>query len=80
MKITDGKKTVEIEIREWNGTGWNPDWSEDYFIAGSLPYDEETETYIVADVDYCIDYATDTDNPDSAVYDSPDMKVFVTEL
>ena len=27
MKITDGKKTVEIKIQRWNGSGYDPDWN-----------------------------------------------------
>ena len=63
MKITDGKKTVEIKIQRWNGNGYDPDWSEDYFDAGSLPYDEESGAYTVPDVDYCSDMAM-SENPD----------------
>lgn len=37
MKITDGKKTVEIKIRYWNGSGYGPDCSKGYFDAGTLP-------------------------------------------
>lgn len=87
MKITDGKKTVEIEIKRWNGSGYDPDWSIDYFGAGSLPYDEETETYTVDDVDYCIDMAKSTGedgaccryNDDGEVVPDDDMIVFVTD-
>lgn len=25
MKLTDGKKTVEIKIQRWNGSGYDPD-------------------------------------------------------
>lgn len=57
MKMTDGKRTVLILIHRWNGSGWDPDCSLDYFEAGALPYDEETDTYTVEDVDYCIDMA-----------------------
>ena len=62
MKITDGKKTVSIKLTTWNGTGYDPDWSNDFFNAGSLPYDEETDTYTVEDVDYCIEQAMDWKN------------------
>ena len=41
MKITDGKRTVEINIMTWNGAGCGPDWAGEYFNAGALPYDEE---------------------------------------
>lgn len=87
MKITDGKKTVEIEIKRWNGSGYDPDWSEDYFCAGSLPYDEKTDIYRVDDVDYCIAMAESTDdegacfryNEDGDIVPDEDMMVFVTE-
>lgn len=80
MKITDGKKTVEIRIQKWNGSGYDPDWSNDYFTAGSLPYDEETDTYAVDDVDYCIDMAkSELAEEDSEFYDE-DMTVFVNEI
>lgn len=57
MKITDGKKTVEIRMMVWEGNGYSPDWSLDFFEASSLPYNDETDTYTVDDVDYCIDQA-----------------------
>ena len=57
MKITDGKKTVEIRMMVWEGNGYSPDWCLDFFEAGSLPYNDETDTYTVDDVDYCIDQA-----------------------
>lgn len=59
MKITDGKKTVEIKMIVWDETRYTPDWSADFFQAGSLPYNEYTDTYTVKDVDYCIDQALD---------------------
>lgn len=88
MKLTDGKKTVEIKIQRWNGSGYDPDWSADYFAAGSLPYNVETDTYTVEDVDYCIETANEA-SEDGACgkYDEngdlvrdEDMFVFVEEL
>ena len=58
-RLTDGKRTVEIEMARWTGTGFNPDWSADFFEVGHLPYDEETDTYTVQDVEYCIEQAID---------------------
>lgn len=89
MKMTDGKKTVEIKIQRWNGNGYDPDWSADYFDAGSLPYNEETGTYTVEDVDYCIEMATSADEEGAcSKYDEEtceyvrdeDMVVDVVEL
>ena len=51
-RFTDGNKTVEISIQRWNGSGWGPDWSEDFFNVGSLDYDEDLEAYQVWSVEY----------------------------
>lgn len=59
MKITDGKKTVDIRMMAWEGSGYSPDWSTDFFNAGLLEYDRENDVYIVDDVDYCIEQAED---------------------
>jgi hypothetical protein len=87
MKITDGKKTVEIKIMKWNGNGYDPDWSMDYFEAGSLPYNEETDCYTVEDVDYCIEMAKSADedgacgmvNEEGEIARDEDMVVVVEE-
>lgn len=84
MKITDGNRTVEIRIQRWNGSGYDPDWSNDFFEAGSLPYDEENETYTVDDVEYCIEMANTearmTVNEDGEDVIDEDMCVFVEEI
>lgn len=88
MKLTDGKKTVEIKIQRWNGSGYDPDWSADYFAAGSLPYNDETDTYTVEDVDYCIEMANSASedgacgkyDEDGNIVRDEDMFVFVDEL
>jgi hypothetical protein len=59
VRLTDGKKTVEIEMTIWDGCNYSPDWSGDFFEVGGLPYDEETDTYTVHDVDCCIEQAED---------------------
>lgn len=59
MKLTDGKRTVKITMHTFDGTDLGPDWSQDFFEAGCLPYDDETDAYFVKDVDYCIDMAED---------------------
>ena len=88
MKITDGKRTVEINIMTWNGTGYGEDWAEEYFDAGALPYDEEKDAYTVQDVQYCIDMAEDTGeegarckyNDYGELVPDDDTEVLVTEL
>lgn len=61
-RLTDGKRTVEISMANWDGSQWSPDWSSDFFAVGSLEYNDETEAYCVQNVDYCIDYAMDWKN------------------
>lgn len=60
MKITDGKRTVEIEMKVWDDTSnnYSPDWSNDFFVAGTLETTEDG-AHIVDDVQYCIDQAED---------------------
>lgn len=77
MKITDGKKTVEIRVQYWNGSGYGPDCSKGYFGTGTLPYNEETDTYTVDAVDHCIDMANAASCDFVRDYG---MCVFVTEL
>jgi hypothetical protein len=83
MKITDGKKTVDIKLVIWEGTQYSPEWTADFLDAGGLPYDEETETYTVQDVDYVIDQAMDWKNSEGDFRDdvpNPNNEVIVEEL
>lgn len=58
-KLQDGTRTIEIELKVWQGSGYSPDWSKDFFEVGNLPYNDETDAYTVEDVQYCIDQAND---------------------
>lgn len=92
MKICDGVRAIDIEIKKWNGSGYDPDWSQDYFTAGCLPsYDTPSgeHVYKVGSVQYAIDMAKSTDeegacaiNVDEDGNPDPDgdMCVFVEEL
>ena len=71
MKLTDGKRVVEIRMQVWNGNGYDPDWSNDFFEAGGLPFNEEVDAHIVADVDYCIEQAQDWENKQGDYADVP---------
>ena len=63
MKMTDGKRTIDIQMKVWNGSGYGPDWSIDFFDAGSLPRNEDGVD-VVDDVDYCIDQAREWEAED----------------
>ena len=84
MKMTDGKKTIEIEMKSWNGSGYTADWSLDFFNAGGLEYDEDTDIFIVDDVDHCVEQANDCINHVGDFFDgepaSEDDFVFVTDI
>lgn len=60
MKMTDGHKTITITMQEWNGSGYGPDFSQDFFDGAR--YDRELDCYVVPDVDYCVDQAFDYKN------------------
>ena len=82
MRITDGKKAVDIKLTTWTGTGYATEWTADFLEAGSLPYDELTETFTVADVDYIIDQANDWKNSTGDFRDdvpNPNNEVLIKE-
>ena len=74
-KLTDGNRTVEITMCNWTGSGYTPDWSNDFFVVGTLPYDDESNAYRVPDVDYCVDQAMDWQRGVGDYYDDvvPDV-------
>jgi len=74
MKITDGKRTIEIRMMIWQGSGYSPEWSNDFFDAGLLPFDEEIGVYTVPDVEYCIDAAQEWESEEE------NNTVFVDEI
>lgn len=84
MKITDGKRTVEIRMMVWTGTGYSPDWSNDFFDAGCLNCSEEG-IHIVPDVGWCIEQAQDWcnqrgDYADDGIPDPEDRYVEVSDI
>lgn len=58
-RLTDKTRTVEITMCEWTGSGYTPDWSNDFFQVGVLQYSADRDAYIVADVEYCAEQAED---------------------
>ena len=84
-RLTDGRKIAEITMNVWDGTGYTPDFSLDFFEVGALPYDEKMDAYVVDDVDYCVEYAMDWKNSKGDFYDdepNPDnnVDVYVEEI
>lgn len=62
MKITDGKKLVDVTMKVWNGSGYGPDWANDFFNSGCLEFDDDINAFMVDDVDYCIEQMEDWKN------------------
>lgn len=84
-RLIDNDKAVEISICEWDeeNSQYGPDWSADFFEVGGLKTVEDPElAYIVDDVDYCIEYASDmvAGVGDFAGESQPNQFVDVTEL
>lgn len=85
IRLIDNNKAVEISIRAWDdeNTQYGPDWAADFFEVGLLkPVEDEESTYVVDDVDYCIEYANDmvAGEGDFAGEPQPNQFVDVTEL
>ena len=67
-----------------NGNQYSPDWSNDFFEVGVLPYNEDADAYTVPDVDYCVDMANDWQKGIGDFYgdesDPENKAVFVEEV
>lgn len=72
VRIKDDSRTVEITMKVWHGNGYSEDYAHEFFEIRSLPYDEETDTYSVQDVDYCIEQAVEWARIGNLSQDSPD--------
>lgn len=69
MKITDNKRTIDIQIRRWNADSWNPGWGGDCseaLIDESFHWDDESQAWVVDDVQDVIDYAEEQAAIDNA--------------
>lgn len=75
-KLTDGKRSVGIRMMVWSGTGYSPDWSNDFFEVGMLSTVEigPDILYCVPDVAYCIEQAQEWAKEDE------NNEVFVDDL
>ena len=49
------RKTIELEMRVWNGFDYDPAFEDEFFDVGGLEYDANEDAYIVEDVEYLID-------------------------
>lgn len=58
-KFTDGTITKCITMKVWMDGQWSPSFEADFFEVRGLPYDEESDTYKVDDVEYLIEQAND---------------------
>lgn len=58
-RFTDGKRTIEITMETLSN---HQSFEEEFYEIGGLEYDEDTNTYKVADVDYLVEQAEDMYN------------------
>lgn len=73
MKITDGKRTVEVLMKEWSPVeqGYLPDVTSDLLIDSSSVYDAINEVWTVPSVQDVLDYCQEWENedPDNHYFD-----------
>ncbi len=72
MKMTDGKKLVEVTMKIWDGSGYGPDWANEFFETAGLEFDGEVGAFMVNDVDYCIEQMEDWKNCTNDYIDDED--------
>lgn len=72
MKMTDGKKLVQVTMKIWNGSGYGPDWANEFFETAGLEFDGEVDAFMVDDVDYCIEQMEDWKNCTNDYIDDED--------
>ena len=60
-RLHDGKKLLDIQMSVWDGSGWGPDWSNDFYAVGDmgLEYDEDLQAYKVHNVYEALEEAED---------------------
>ena len=66
MKITDGKRMVDIRMKEWSSVyhEYLPDATVDILIDSSFVYDGINEVYTVPSVQEVLDYCWEWVNED----------------
>lgn len=75
--FTDGSKTADIAIRDWDGSQYSPEWQDDFFSIGNMEEDANGAC-IVDDVDYLIEQAHDMIDGAGDYFDpSPASVLFV---
>lgn len=72
MKMTDGKKLVQVTMKIWNGSGYGPDLANEFFETAGLEFDGEVDAFMVGDVDYCIEQMEDWKNCTNDYIDDED--------
>lgn len=73
-RLVSGNRIVEVTMNTWDGEKYTPDWSNDFFMVGSLRYDVDLEAYEVDDIDYCIEQAEDWKNKVGDYYGEEDVE------
>lgn len=75
--LTDGKNTAGITMRTWTGSGWGPDWSNDFYEVGGLKKVDVCGelAHEVDDLDYCIEQAHDWENKRGDFFDDGEPDV-----
>lgn len=66
MKITDGKRTVEVRMKEWCSVHheYLPDATVDILVDSSFAYDGINEVWTVPSVQEVLDYCREWVNED----------------
>lgn len=71
MRLTDKTgRVLIIEMQVWDGgrPAFPPDFSQDFFESGNLPYNVDLDAYEVDDIEYCLNQAFDWERAEGDYY------------
>ena len=72
VRLTDKTgRVLEIKMQMWDEErpGYTPDFSQDFFESGNLPYNVDLDAYEVDDIAYCLDQALDWEKAEGDFYE-----------
>lgn len=69
MLITNGKKTVEVTLRTWDGNRYSQDYAVDIFVDDCMKYNVENDCYITYDMESFLMMIDDCINGNSSYWD-----------
>ena len=76
--FTDHKRTVNLELQNWDGDDWSPDWSRDFWNVGELKNLNDDSDVFPEDGPYAALLEKHDLSASEPVYEVEDIDAFMT--